>query len=381
VFPGLVVIVQAFLRWAETAKAGDRSRAAAALGRAYLHSAMGAEERKAAGLAITYLLDDPSPRVRLALAESIADSDEAPRPIILALAEDQVEIACTVIARSPVIRESDLVDLIGRGDGMTRRLIASRPHLSRGASAALAEIGDEDEILLLLESDTSSISGVSLRRIAERHGQNHDIRNILLDRNDLPSDARHMLVGHIAASLLNCGLVRSTLARSRIEYVGREADETATVAIAGITPQQEVPALVEHLRASGRLTPAFLIHALCLGKADLVAEAVSVLSGLGERRVRPILATGRLHAVRALFEACGLAKEIASVFVEAVLLWREASAGRSTADVCSRLVEKFSGTEGQHPSVSDMIQMIEKRHRLEMRLNARAFASDMALVA
>lgn len=380
-FPGQVVIVQAFLRWAETARAGDRSRAADALGRAYLHAAMGAEERKAAGLAITYLLDDPSPRVRLALAESIADSPQAPRAIILALAEDQVEIACTVIARSPVISDLDLVDLIGRGDGMTRRLIASRPNLSRGACAALAEIGDEPEILILLESGTALITGISLRRIAERHGQRHDIRNLLLEREDLPSEARHMLVSHIADTLLNCGLVRSTLARGRIEYVGREADEAATVAIAGTTSQQEVPALVEHLRASGRLTPSFLIHALCLGKADLVAEAVSTLSGLGERRVRPILATGRLHAVCALFEACGLTREIATVFVEAVLLWRDASAGRSTADVCGRLIERFSGAAGQHPAVSDMIQMIERRHRLEMRFAARAYASELALAA
>ena len=210
---------------------------------------------------------------------------------------------------------------------------------------------------------------------------NSALREVLLEREDLPSEARHMLVSHIADTLLNCGLVRSTLARGRIEYVGREADEAATVAIAGTTSQQEVPALVEHLRASGRLTPSFLIHALCLGKADLVAEAVSTLSGLGERRVRPILATGRLHAVRALFEACGLTREIAAVFVEAVLLWRDASAGRSTADVCGRLIERFSGAAGQHPAVSDMIQMIERRHRLEMRFAARAYASELALAA
>ena len=67
-----MVIVEAFLRWVETAKSGDRARAASALGRAYLQSEMQPEERKAAEMAMTFLLDDPSPKVRLALAEAIA---------------------------------------------------------------------------------------------------------------------------------------------------------------------------------------------------------------------------------------------------------------------------------------------------------------------
>ena len=40
----------------------------------------------------------------------------------------------------------------------------------------------------------------------------------------------------------------------------------------------EIPALVEHLRMSGRLTPAFLIHALCAGNVDFFASAVVSLS-------------------------------------------------------------------------------------------------------
>ena len=99
---GRRVIVEAFLRWIETAKTGDRVRAANALGRAYLQSAMSADERKAAEMAMTYLLDDPSPRVRLALAEAIAWSPDAPRNLILSLAEDQPEVACHAVTEDMV---------------------------------------------------------------------------------------------------------------------------------------------------------------------------------------------------------------------------------------------------------------------------------------
>lgn len=375
------MIVEAFLRWAETAKSGERAKAATALAYAFLRLRAGSEEQRSALLAMTYLLDDPSPRVRLALAEGLADAPNAPRAVVAALAEDQPEIACTVIARSPVLHEADLVDLAGRGDGLVRGMIASRSDLSRGLAAALAEIGDETEIILLLENARARLTRFSLRRIAERLGATARIRDLLLDREDLPADARQLLVEHISAALGNSLLVRTALSERRIDWMKREAEEAAAIAIAGIVPQDEIISLAEHLRVGGRLTPAFLIQALCSGKVDFFAGAVVVLSGLTEPRVRPILATGRAHAVRALFEACGLTRDLAIVFVEAVLLWRQAAAGRQMASISSQLLAKFADHERDSGAVGEMLGMIDKLHRSEVRTNARAYASGVSLAA
>jgi uncharacterized protein (DUF2336 family) len=380
----LIVIVNAFLRWAETAKVADRAAAANALGRAFLQSPMASEERRAAHVAMTCMLDDPSPRVRLALAEALASSTEAPRPIIMSLAEDQPEIACTVIALSPVLTDADLVDLAGRGNDITRQLIAARPRLSRMVAAALAEIGDLFELVELLENRDASISRISLTRIAERKGHHADIRGLLLDRPDLPSDARHLLVQHVSAALSDWGLVRTCLSAGRIDHVAREARELATVMIAGAVPFEEVPALVEHLRASGQLTPAFLMHALCSGKVDFFAAAIVNLSGLDERRVRALLATGRMHAVRALFESAGLARDISTVFVEATLLWRKAAHSSSMAivdTIPSQLLQKFRPSATHMTAIGALLEMVEKLHIAELRQSARSYASDLAMAA
>jgi uncharacterized protein (DUF2336 family) len=378
------VIIKAFLRWAETARTNDRAKAASMLSRAYLHSAMGGEERQAAGLALTYLLDDPSPVVRLSLAEALASSEEAPRAIILALAEDQPQIATTIIALSPVLEDADLVDLIGRGDAVTRGVIASRQWVSRAVCAAIAEVGDVPELLLLLDNPEAFVTRISLRRMAERFGHVPEIRNGLLLRDDLPADVRHLLVGHITAALSSCDLVRTTLAPARIERLGREADAMATLAIAGIVPHDELEILVEHLRAAGRLTPAFLIHALCCGRLDFFAGAVVNLSGLEERRVRPILATGRMHALRALFEACGLDRDVAMVFVDSVFLWRQvASSGAANGleNISGALVEKLDSRTVPHAVVSEIRDMVEQLHRADLRSNARAYAISASLAA
>jgi uncharacterized protein (DUF2336 family) len=378
------LIVEAFLRWVETAKAGDRARAANALGRAYLQSEMLPEERKAAEMAMTFLLDDPSPRVRLALAEAVAWSQETPRAIILALAEDQLEIACHALTCSPVLSDTDLVDLAARGSSVVRILIAARPSISRAVSAALAEVGDEEEVLCLLENEGAAIAPQSLKRIAERLGDCCDTRNLLLDRTDLPADARQLLTQHVSNALVAFPLAQAAVGTARLQRISREAAQSATVSLAGEIEAHEIADLVEHLRLAGDLTPSFLMHALCSGKVDFFASAIVNLTGCAENRVWSILAMGRSHAVRALYEKAGLSHEISAVFVEATLHWRESSrktSGTRLFNVCGSLLERFRHVGGTHGAVGELLDMVERLHIAEQRQSARDYASMTALEA
>jgi uncharacterized protein (DUF2336 family) len=72
------MIVRQFLHWLRTAPAGERADATSALARAYLYSDLTPDDRAAAEGAMIMLLDDPSPLVRRALAETLALSRHAP---------------------------------------------------------------------------------------------------------------------------------------------------------------------------------------------------------------------------------------------------------------------------------------------------------------
>ncbi len=376
------VIVQAFLRWSETARVADRARAANALGRAWLHSELGRDERQAALMAMTYLLDDPSPKVRLALAEALALAPNAPRALILALAEDQAEIAATVITRSPVMTDEDFIDLAGRGDSLRRSLIAARPQVSMIVSAAIAAIGDEPEILQLLENGDNSFAAATLRDISRRHGDSPEVRSLLLERDDLPADVRHMLMQKVADALAGCDLVLATVERNRAERIAREAAEAGTLAIAGEASERDIPVLVEHLRAGCRLTPAFLMHALCAGRVDFIAGVLVSLTGVEERRVRAVLSTGRAHAVRALYEAAGLKRDLSTVFAEATLLLRKAAqAGLKGLDLAGELIARFRKAGAPRSAATDLLDMVERLAMLDQRQQARAYALDTAHAA
>src|SRR3954452_12876487 len=103
------MIVRQFLPWLQTAPAGERADATGALARAYLYSDLSVDDRAAAEGAMLLLLDDPSPLVRRALAEVFAASPHAPPAVVLGLTQDQPEIACLVLERSPLLVDADLV--------------------------------------------------------------------------------------------------------------------------------------------------------------------------------------------------------------------------------------------------------------------------------
>lgn len=371
------MIIHAFLRWIETAKASDRARAAAALVRAWSSGSIGVDERHAAEMAMVFLLDDPAPKVRLALAEALADNPDAPRTVILPLSEDQPEIAAQVILRSPVLTDRDLVDLAAGGSDLTRSLIAHRAALSPAVCAALVEVGSVCDALTLLANGSARLTRRSLKQLSERFGDDGEVRALLLDRDDLPSDARHALVEKVGSALASDALVQAAVGRQRLERVTREACDVATIGLAGDTHGDEVVRLVEHLRVRGKLTPVFLMQALCAGRIEFFAAAIVDLSGQGERRVRSILADGREPSVRALFEAAGLGNDISALFADAILLWRkDAKRGENRLSVTARLAARtrLAGDGAQQA----LLDMIEGLAIAERRQSARSYALTAA---
>lgn len=374
---GASVIIQAFLRWVETAKATDRARAASALARAYCSKDGDRIDRHAADMAMTFLLDDPSPKVRQALAEALAAAPEAPRPIILSLAEDQPEIAFTVVTRSTVLADDDLIDLAARGTAELRAFIASRSHVSRPVSAAISEVGGVPEVMILLENAGADLSRRTLKRIADRLGDVCSIRNLLLERQDLPADARQVLVEHVGAALKGATFLQAVIGVDRLQRVARTACETATIDMAGLLEDADIQGLVEELRVTGRLTPALLVNALCHGRVDFFATAIVALTELSEKRVRSILSDGRPQVLQVLFESGGLDREVSALFAEAILIWRRERRQGShipAASIASVLVHRLRTMTDS----SGLSECVEKLAIAEQRRFARDFAIDAA---
>ncbi len=381
------MVIRHFLSWVETASVSDRAAAASALARAYLDREMSFEERCEAEAALTMLLDDPSEKVRLAIAEPFSLSRHAPLQIVTALAADQKEVAALVLVRSPLLTDLDLIDRIAAGDSEIQRFVAMRAQVSMAVSAAIAELGEAEACLELVENAGAEIAAVSFRRIAERHGASPMLREALLGDPRLPADCRHMLLVRIGDALRAAPLVRALIGEKRAEALTREACVRASLSIIETTPQSEHAALVEHLRLRGDLTAAFIVRAVAHGKIDFFGSILVAFSGQDEARVRSLLASGRDVAVKALLRRAGLPEGLHAVILRALEVWRDVANGRRIAGtqevswVMLRQLGAEPGREDAQPVEGSLVKLLKTIHLEALRDNARRHALQIAAAA
>src|SRR6516164_3770012 len=317
------MIVRQFLQWVRRAPPGERAEATSALARAYLHSDLSPDDRAAAEGAMIMLLDDPSPLVRRALAEVFASSRKAPRVIVHALAADQPDIARPLLARSPLLLEQDLVDLIATSQPEAQMVIAGRAMLPRSLAAAIAEVGSAEACLTLVENPDADIAPFSIDRIVERFGHLAAIRESLLGRDDLPMAVRPALLSKLSQTLAGFVAGRKWMGPEHAEYAAREACEKTTVALAAEIPYEEVSALVQHLRQSGQLTAGLILRALLSGNVVLFEEALAELADMPVARVSGVVHDSGAAGLPALFDKAGLPGSTFPAFKEAIFAMRE----------------------------------------------------------
>jgi uncharacterized protein (DUF2336 family) len=310
------MIVRKFLQWVQTASASQRADGASALARAYLYADLDAEQKDEAEQALTGLLDDTSPLVRQALAESFASAADAPHHIILALADDQSDISSIVLGRSPLLTDSELIDCASIGDTFAQSAIALRPKLSQPVAAALAEIGGCEALISLAINPGADLPEFSMHRMVERFGDDGELREALLSRPHLPPALRSDLVAATSKALFafvtNCNWIPA----ERAERATREACEKANVIIA-VSSEAEADGprkLVAHLRASGQLTAGLVLRALLSGNMSLFEAALCELSGLPMKRVRGLAEDWTSAGFSALYRKAGLPEKLLPAF-------------------------------------------------------------------
>jgi uncharacterized protein (DUF2336 family) len=376
------MIVRQFLQWLQQAPPAERADATSALARAYLYSDLSPDDLAAAEGAMLMLLDDPSPLVRRALAETFAGSQRAPAAVVHALATDQPDIAAPLLERSPLFVDADLIDLIATSAPEVQTAIARRALLPRSVAAAIAEVGSAEACLVLLENGAAEIAPLSINRMVERFGHLAAIRETLLARDDLPVPTRQLLIAKLSSTLADFVAARQWLAEDRARRIAREACEKATVTVAALAPHLEMAPLVRHLRETGQLTAGLLLRAMLSGNSVLFEEALAELSGMTLARVSAAVHGAGDAAFRALYERAGLPASIYPAFRVAAETLREAgfvSTAGGASRLRRRMIERvLTRCEAETLDELEPIMTLLRRYATEAaRDEARSFCADL----
>ena len=379
------MIVRQFINWIKTAPAGERAEATRSLARALLISDLSTDDRAAAEGALLMLLDDPSPLVRLAMAEVFARSADAPAAIVQALSLDQPSVALPVLEHSPLLIDADLVDIVATGNCETQCAIARRIRLPASVCAAIAEVGTAAAALELIENAYAELAPFSWDRIVERHGHLAAIRESMLVLEDLPAATRAALVAKLSETLAQFVVARNWLSADRAGRVASEARDRSTMHIAARSRGDDMRGLVAHLRLTGQLTAGLILRALLSGNLELFDSALAELSGLPKARVSALLHDRSGASLRALLKRAGLPESTFAAFHVALEACHEGGFAGTVGEAVRlrrRMVERvLTHCETDRGATEPLMILLRRFATESAREEARLFCDELAAEA
>ncbi|WP_420414702.1 DUF2336 domain-containing protein [Roseibium sp.] len=292
----------------------------------YLAAEEGSSERTTMAAALTVLLDDPSRPVRKTIAKVLAASAHAPGHIIRCLAHDVDDIAVLVLKSSPLLTETELVDLLAEGSPAVQCAIAERDHVPASVSAALCEVADESACMRLLQNPSAAVLKSSLIRLAERFERHPDLCDQLLKLGDLPIPVRYELLMGLAQNLENHPVVLERVPEHQRDVFLSDAVDKVVLRLALEAKDEDLPEFVEHLRAAGQLNTRLLLRAVCCGRLRFFAAALANLGNMPLARMCKVLLSVRRAALQAILRKAGLPYRSHQAFLLAIDIARKADA-------------------------------------------------------
>lgn len=376
------MIVQRFAKWAGEATTKERAEAATMLAEALVLGEAEGADRDTIVASLTLLLDDPAPSVRLAMAKVLSGGCNVPRSLVFALAADVAPVAAEIAGRSAHLSTADLIDVAAVGSAAARRAIAERPVVPLPVAAVIAELGEPEAALALCRNDGAAIGDSSFLCLVERFAGDGRLREALLGRADLPPAMRHRLMIAVRDTLAASNLLVNLLGAKRAGVVAFTAAERGTNVLAETLTSRQMPDFGEYLRGSGAVTPSLLVRVVATGNIELFITLIASLSGRSERRVAGIVGAGKSPALRALVIDCGLKEGLASLFGEAVSLWRAIARGDKAlrpAAVPALILGRMSaaGSSGgiPHDALTLLRRLAGEAERDAVRSSAGAIAA------
>lgn len=376
-----VMDVGGFLIWLQHSKVGERCEAAQSIARAALDRSLELEERCVAEAALALLLEDPSSKVRRAVADILSLHPHASAAMLDALARDQFDVAAPVLARSKLGEETLLAALAnGHPDGCV--LIADRAEVAARVAMEIARTCDVRACLALLTNPQADCGADVLDMMIERHADTSaDLRGALITDARLTLAQRQRLVLAAGRALGASPFVARVIGQSRADALQREAvAETPLLLVADAEPAA-LPPYVRSLRDAGRLTANLLMKALVHGRIDFVASCLCELSARRIDQVRDILVKGGEGAVGALLRDVGFKSGMMGVALEALKLWRDVAGGRidiGRQEIAWRLMTRAEAErQAGRAENDDLIALLRRIYLDVARANAQAHARSV----
>lgn len=269
------------------------------------------QERLLANDILRLMVQDAASLVRIAVAESIANTPDIPADVAAALANDIDEIALPFLEVSPAISDEDLIAIVRSNGGAKAAAIAGRATVSSAVTEAIAEDGGKEAVSRMLENRGADIAPSSYNRVIDRWHDDDDVTGLMAERDALPLNVSERLVTLVSDEVKERLVSRHGIGSDLADRMALEAREAATIALLdGLPTIDDYVALMEHLQASGRLSGSLIVRAACMGEMRFVEHALAQMARVAPERAWTLVHDAGRLGLRALFQQARLSQTL-----------------------------------------------------------------------
>lgn len=228
-------------------------------------------------------------QVRQALAERLAQRDDAPRDLVTLLANDDIDVAYPILVESRMLMDIDLVEIVRQRSQAHRLAVALRENLGGTVCQAIADSGDADAVKAMINNHTAQLGEQLLSELVASSRETDAYQAPLLHRPDLPAPLARRMYVWVSAALrhhivehypIHADTIDDTLSATVDAELGTDWDDPA---------DEPLIRMVDKLAVGGELSPAFLIKALRQAQVALFEVAFARLAGVRPRLMRRLI--------------------------------------------------------------------------------------------
>lgn len=246
------------------------------------------------------LATDADRAVRIALAEELAHVQALNQDLIFAIVADENDIALPFLSATPALNPWHMQAILRVGDDARQATVASRRDIAADAVSFIVRSGTASAVASLLDNAKAKLKPADLQHIHSRLGQAPEVVERLLARRDLPIDVRLVQAKRAAVRMRQLMAERGWLAANDAADIVADAEEGTVLQV---LKQAELPQRMQgmaYLAAHNELTPSLVVRAACLGEMDVVAAALSHLTGQQPDRILGQMRARGGHGMRSL---------------------------------------------------------------------------------
>lgn len=289
---------------------------------------LSAQEKEVAGHILIRLSREFETKLRVLLAHELAASNRAPKQLIQVLATDEIEVSAPIIEKSPLLAESDLIDLIHQKTQAHRLCVAMRSGITAAVSSALVKKEEADVLQALAQNKSAEIASAAMEYLVAESEKNKNLQGSLVARDDLPPKLAQKMCNFVSDALKADILKKFDVDPETIEEAMRHVRQTQAIlnSEAGHGIDGKAASLIARMRASGELSLNRVIGFLREQRLNLFLEGLASITDLGVKTLSSLALEGEGQGMAVVCRAVGADR---SQFATITLLLERARTGKA----------------------------------------------------